>query len=103
MGLTVARLVAETRSFVWHYLGEEIAVTYHPGVLTLAWDSQDVHVALAQTLVELDVIGDDGKPIDLSAESLVTVLPVPVMRKLARAIYEDSTVDPTPAGTSATS
>jgi len=81
-------------------MGEDVAVVYRPGVLTLAWDEQDVHVALAQTLVSLDVTGDDGRPIDLTPESLVAVLPVPIMRQLARALYADSTVDPTTAGTS---
>lgn len=101
MGLTTARLAAETRSFTWRVLDEDVAVTYRPGVLTLAWDEQDVHVALAQTLVALDVTDDEGQPIGLDPESLKAVLPVPLMKRLARAIYLDSTVDPTTAETSA--
>ena len=100
MGLTIAALVAQTRDFTWRFLDEDVAVTYRPGVLTLAWDTQDVNVALAETLVSLDVIGDDGKPIPLDADTLMHVLPVPVMRSLARAIYADASLDPTPAGTS---
>ena len=100
MGLSIATLAAETRSFTWQTHGEDVAVTYRPGVLTLAWDAQDVHVALAQTLVSLDVTNEDGTPIGLDADSLVAVLPVPIMRKLAQAIYRDSTVDPTTAETS---
>lgn len=99
MSLTVAQLAAETRSFVWHYI-EDIAVTYRPGVLTLAWNALEVKDALAATLVALDVLDDKGEPIALDAATLGRTLPVPVMRKLAQAIYDDSALDPTPAGTS---
>ena len=97
MGLTVAKLAAETRSFTWRYAGEEVPITYRPGVLTLAWDEQDVHVALAQTLVSIDITNGKGKPIELDADTLVKTLPVPIMRTIARAIYADAGVDPTTA------
>lgn len=103
MGLTVAKLVAETRSFVWKYAGEDVPITYRPGVLTLAWDEQDVHVALAATLVSLDITNGSGKPIGLDAETLGKTLPVPIMRTIAKAIYTDAGVDPTTAGTSGAS
>lgn len=100
MPLSIAKLTAETRTFTWKVIGEDVPVTYRPGVLTLAWDEQDVHVALAETLVSLDVTNGTGKPIKLDAESLKKYLPVPFMRKLAKAIYQDSTLDPTTAETS---
>jgi hypothetical protein len=101
MGLTIARLAAETRTFTWKVLDEDVAVTYRPGVLTLAWDEQDVHVALAEALVSVDITNGKGKPIHTDAETLKQYLPVPFMRNLAKAIYQDSTLDPTTAETSA--
>jgi hypothetical protein len=100
MGLTIARLAAETRSFTWHYLGEEVPITYRPGVLTIAWDEQDVHVALAETLVSIDITNGKGKPIATDADSLRSYLPVPIMRTIAKAIYQDAGLDPTTAETS---
>jgi hypothetical protein len=97
MALTVARLAAETRSFVWKYMGEDVPITYKPGVLTLAWDDQDVHVALAETLVSIDIIDGKGKPIALDADTLVKTLTIPIMRTIAKAIYADAGLDPTTA------
>lgn len=100
MGLTVAKLVAETRSFTWHYLGEDVPITYRPGVLTVAWNEQDVHLALADTLISIDITNGSGKPIKVDPETLRKTLPIPIMRKIASAIYNDAGVDPTTAGTS---
>ena len=103
MGLTVAKLAAETRSFTWHYAGEDVPITYRPGVLTLAWDEQDVNVALAQALVSIDIVNGSGKPIKTDADTLIKTLTVPIMRTIARAIYADAGVDPTTAETSGAS
>lgn len=103
MGLSVAKLVAETRSFTWHYLGEDVPITYRPGVLTLAWDEQDVHVALSQALVAIDITNGSGKPIKTDADTLLKTLTVPIMRTIAKAIYVDAGLDPTTAETSAAS
>lgn len=100
MGLTVAKLAAQERYFTWHYLGEDVLIRYKPGVLTLAWDEQDVHVALSQTLVSIDITNGAGKPIKTDADTLVKTLTVPTMRIIARAIYEDAGVGPTTAETS---
>jgi hypothetical protein len=100
MGLTVAKLASEERSFVWHYLGEDVPIRYRPGVLTLAWDEQDVHVALSETLISIDILNGSGKPIKTDAATLVKTLTVPIMRTIAKAIYEDAGVGPTKAGTS---
>jgi hypothetical protein len=101
MGLTIARLAAEERSFTWKYLDEDVPITYRPGVLTLAWDEQDVHVALSQALVSIDITNGNGKPIKTDAETLKALLPVATMRTIAKAIYQDSALDPTTAETSA--
>ena len=101
MGLTVAKLAAETRSFVWKHLGEDVPITYRPGVLTLAWDEQDVNVALSQAIVSIDITNGSGKPIKTDPETLIKTLPVPIMRTIAKAIYTDAGVDPTTAETSA--
>lgn len=101
MGLTIAKLVAEKRTFTWTYLGEDIPITYRPGVLTLAWDEQDVHVALSQTIVSIDITNGTGKPIKTDADTLVQYLPIPVMKAIAKAIYVDAGLDPTTAETSA--
>ncbi len=100
MPLTVAKLIAEERPFTWHYLGEDVAVVYRPGVLTVAWDEQALPKALAQALVSIEVIGGDGAQIEPTEEVLEQTLPVPAMRHLAKAIYADASVDPTTAGTS---
>lgn len=103
MGLTVAKLVAETRSFVWKYLGEDVPITYRPGVLTVAWNERDVHLALADTLISIDITNGSGKPIKVDAETLRKTLPIPIMRTIASAIYNDAGMDPTTAGTSGAS
>jgi len=101
MGLTVAKLTAETRSFTWHYLDEEVPVTYKPGVLTVTWaNGLPVAQALAQALVSIDITNGDGKPIALDEDTLNATLTQPVMQKIAQAIYDDATVDPTTAETS---
>ena len=100
MGLTIARLAAETRSFTWKVLGEDVAVTYRPGVLTWEWDEQPTHEALAATLISIDITNGTGKPIGVTAASLRKHLPWPFMVRLAKAIYADSSLDPTTAETS---
>lgn len=101
MPLSIADLAAETKSFKWKVLGEDLAITYRPGVITYAWDTGAVEEALAQTLVSLDVTNGTGKPIKLDAKSLKEHLPIPFMRNLAKAIYKDANADPTTAETSA--
>lgn len=100
MGISVANLASETRSFTWKVLGEDVAVTYRPGVITYAWDNGAVEDALAATLVSLDVTNGKGKPIGLDATSLKEHIAIPHMRQLAKAIYRDANVDPTTAETS---
>lgn len=100
MGLTIAKLAAEEREFVWHYLGESVPIRYRPGVLTLAWDAQPVNVSLAETLVSIDITNGSGKPIKTDPATLAKTLPIPVMRTIAKAIIDDAGVGPTQAGTS---
>src|SRR5512140_1132923 len=96
MGLTIAKLAAETRSFIWRYLDEDVAITYRPGVLTLAWaNGTPVQVALSQTLVSIDVLDEKGKPIATDVDTLSATIPVPVMTKINQAIHDDAGVDPT--------
>ena len=102
MGLTIAKLAAETRTFTWHYLGEDVQITYRPGVLTLAWaNGTPVQVALSEALVSIDILDAEGKPIATDVETLSATIPVPVMTKINQAIYDDAAVDPTTAETSA--
>ena len=100
MPLTIARLAAETRTFTWHFLGEDVGITYRPNVLTYDWLTTVPHVALAATIVSLDVIGANGKPIALDEDSLRTTLSMNVLREINQAIWDDSRVDPTTAETS---
>jgi hypothetical protein len=101
MPLTLERLVAGTRTFTWHFLGEDVEVTYRPGVLTYAWLFDGTpHDSLAAAAVSLDITGANGKPIKLDADSLRETLPVHVLRTINQAIWDDARVDPTTAETS---
>ena len=97
MGLTIARLAAETRSFVWKCMGEDVAITYRPNALTHAWlsPSEGPAQSLAGCIVALDILDDKGKPIPLDAKSLGETLGTPILRSINQAIWDDSAVDPT--------
>lgn len=100
MSLTIAKLAAETRRIVWRTHGEEVAITYRPAALTQGWISKTAAEALAACVVSLDILGDDGKPIPLDAESLAATLSEPILKTINTEIWRDASVDPTTAGTS---
>jgi len=103
MSLTIAALAAETRSFVWKCLGEDVPITYKPNALTHSWLVDSPDEALAACIVSLDILNGSGKPIKLDAETLGKTLSVHVIREINQAIWDDSAVDPTKAGSSGTS
>jgi hypothetical protein len=103
MGLTIARLAAETRTFTWKCLGEEVPITYKPSALTHAWLADFPNVALAACVISLDILNGNGKPIKLDAETLGQTLSVHILREINQAIWDDSAVDPTTAETSGAS
>jgi hypothetical protein len=103
MSLTVAALAAETRSFVWKCLGEDVPITYKPGALTHSWLVDSPSAALAACIVTLDILNGNGKPIKLDTETLERTLSVHVLREINQAIWDDSAVDPTKAGSSGAS
>jgi len=102
MGLTIAKLTAGTRSFVWHFAGEDVPITYRPGVLTYDWaENTEIGIALEQALVSIDITNGSGKRIKTDSATLMKSIPIPILKKISQAIYDDAGVDPTTAETSA--
>ena len=104
MSMTVARLAAEKRTFTWHYLGEDVEITYRPGVLTLHWLTEGGPCeGLSAAVVAMDILDAEGKPIALDVETLKATIPFPLCRIINQAIWEDASLDPTTAETSGAS
>ena len=99
MPLTIAALAARKATLTFTYAGDEVNLTYHPGLYTRAFGEKDGMDALSEILVTWDVLGEDGAPYPTTIEALAK-LDMGFLRAVMGQITMDVHLGPTSAGTS---
>lgn len=100
MPMKLSQIGAQQRTLTVEYFGESVDVTYIPKNITPHTgaelrDAQEdgdaliVAKMLAKTLVDWDVLGDDGKPMK-PTEELLAEMPSSFLGAILAAISEDS-------------
>jgi hypothetical protein len=100
MPIKLSNIGAKQATVTVEYLGESAEVTYRPALLTPRDEAKlsemegkaaidEMVGQLERVLVEWDVLGDDGTPMEITAENL-TDLPSNFLLVVMQAVREDS-------------
>lgn len=99
MAIQLSQLKANTRTIIVPYYGDTVTVTYRPSVLTparesairegvQAGDNAPMLSAIAEMVIEWDVMGEDGEPLARTPQVLET-LPSALLSAIFGEIGED--------------
>jgi hypothetical protein len=97
MPISLAKIKAGVAAFAWEYEGEILNVQYRTGEITpaeLAQQAEQEGMAgliggLVKWLVSWDLLGEDGKPLPITAEAL-NLVPTPFLNGLYVMIMRDA-------------
>ena len=98
MSIRLSELKADVRKVTFDYDGSEINVEYKPSAITPIFqskmrkmdtsDAMNMVEAVSVMLVSWDVLGDNGKPIAITTNTLGT-LPIAFVSKVITSVFED--------------
>lgn len=97
--LTLERIQAETRETTVTYLGDELHLTYRPGVVTPANDVLPAAAWIPLAVVAWDLTAD-REPYPIDAEHIAK-LPDAFLLEIAKQVIRHAALDPFTNGTSA--
>ena len=100
MPLSVATLQAEKREFDLPYAGENVHITYRPGLITPEGDALPYGEWIAKVIVAWDLEGSDGEAYPLDVDD-VRKLPDSFLLAVTKGVLTNARLDPTTSATSA--
>jgi hypothetical protein len=71
------------------YEGEVYHVTYSPHEVGRKIDGEDSFARCARIITKWDILGDDGQPLPIAAETFTDVLPADFVSELFRVLPDD--------------
>lgn len=100
MPLNVATLQAEKREFDLPFAGEQVHITYRPGLITPEGDALPYAEWVAKVIVAWDIEGVDGEVFPLDHDAIRT-LPDSFLLAVTKGVLTNARLDPTTSKTSA--